>query len=157
MGRMLGRVPAANVLAETMRKDIQDIGARTASLSKPRVLYVVYPKPFITVGPGSFIHQLLEMAGGDNIAKDAGDAYPRLSMEVVVQKDPEILLFPSMEGKGSLETDLAQWTRWTTMSAVKQDRLHFVPWALISRPGPRLAQGLKALAKVIHPDIFKES
>lgn len=155
LGRMLDRVQEANALAHSMRQDIQAIGDRTSSLPKPRVLYVLYSQPFITVGPGSFIHQLLEFAGGDNIAKDVGQAYPRLSMEVVMQKDPEILLFPSMGGKGSPESDRDQWTRWDTMTAVKNDRLHFVPWALISRPGPRLVQGLAALAKVIHPEKFQ--
>lgn len=157
LGRMLHRVQEANALAQSMRKDIQAIGDRTNSLSKPRVLYVVYPQPFITVGSGSFIHQLLELAGGDNVAKDAGNPYPRLSMEFVMQKDPEILLFPSMGGEGSREADLDQWTRWTTMTAVKNERLHFVPWTLISRPGPRLVHGLEALARVIHPEIFQES
>ena len=157
LGRMLGRVPEANTLAHNMRQEIQGIAEQTRSLPKPRVLYVVYPQPFITVGEGSFIHQLLELAGGDNVAKDAGNAYPRLSMEVVLQKDPEIILFPTMEGKNTPETDLAQWKRWTTMSAVKHERLHLVPWGLISRPGPRLVQGLESLAKAIHPELFRES
>lgn len=157
LGRMLHRVQPANALAHSMRKEMQAIGEQTRTLSRPRVLYVLYSQPFITVGRGSFIHQLLELAGGENIAKDAGNAYPRLSMEVVVQKDPEVLLFPSMGGKGSLEVDLDQWTRWTSLTAVKNDRLHFVPWALISRPGPRLVQGLSALAKAIHPEIFQGS
>ncbi len=155
LGRMLHRVQEANALAHSMRQDIQAIGERTSSLPKPRVLYVLYSQPFITVGPGSFIHQLLEFAGGKNIAENAGQAYPRLSMEVVLQMDPEILLFPSMGGKGSQESDQDQWTRWNTMTAVKNDRLYFVPWALISRPGPRLVQGLAALAKVIHPEKFQ--
>lgn len=156
LGRMLGRVPEANSVAHTMRQDIQAIASKTRSLPKPRVLYVVYPQPFITVGPGSFIHQLLELAGGDNIAKDAGSAYPRLSMEVVLQKDPEIILFPTMGGQNTPEMDLVQWSRWTTMSAVKNKRLHLVPWTLISRPGPRLVQGLEAIAKILHPEVFQE-
>ena len=157
LGRMLHRVQEANALARSMRQDIQAIGDRTSALSKPRVLYVVYPQPFITAGSGSFIHQLLELAGGDNIAKDAGNAYPRLSMEVVLQKDPEILLLPSMDGKDAATSDFEQWTRWTTMTAVKTKRLHFVPWTLISRPGPRIGQGLEALARIIHPEIFQGS
>jgi ABC-type Fe3+-hydroxamate transport system substrate-binding protein len=157
VGRMLGRISEANNVAHTMRQDIQAIASKTSSLPKPRVLYVVYPQPFITVGTGSYIHQLLELAGGNNIAKDAGNPYPRLSMEVVLQKDPEIILFPTMGGLNTPEADLDQWKRWSSMSAVKHERLHLVPWALISRPGPRLVQGLEALAKVIHPEIFQES
>ena len=157
LGRILHRVKEADALVHDMRRDIQAIGETTKSLPKPRVLYVVYHDPFITVGPGSFIHHLLELAGGDNVAKDAGIAYPRLSMEVVLHKDPEILLFPSMGGQGSPETDLAQWTRWTAMTAVKTKRLHFVPWTLISRPGPRIGQGLAVLARLIHPEVFQGS
>lgn len=157
LGRILRHVKEADALVHTMRRDIQAIDDKTKSLPKPRVLYVVYHEPFLTVGPGSFIHHLLELAGGDNIAKDAGNAYPRLSMEVVLQKDPEILLFPSMGGRGSPETDLEQWMRWTAMTAVKTRRLHFVPWTLVSRPGPRIGQGLEALARVIHPEIFQGS
>ena len=157
LGRILHRVQEADALVHAMRRDIQAIGDKTKSLAKPRILYVVYQDPFITVGPGSFIHHLLELAGGDNVAKDAGNAYPRLSMEVVLQKDPEILLFPSRGGQGSPEIDLGQWTRWTAMTAVKTQRLHFVPWTLISRPGPRIGQGLAALARIIHPEAFQEN
>ena len=155
LGRMFDRVQEANALVYAMRTDIQDIVEKTGSVPKPRVLYVLYHQPFITVGPGSFIHQLLEMVGADNVAKDAGDAYPRLSMEVVLRKDPEILLFPSMDGTRSPESDLAQWTQWNTIAAVKNKRMHFVPWTLVSRPGPRIVQGLAALARVIHPEVFQ--
>ena len=155
LGRMLDRVQAADALVHAMRTDVQHIVEKTGSVPKPRVLYVLYHQPFITVGPGSVIHQLLGMAGADNVAKDADDAYPRLSMEVVLWKDPQILLFPSSDGTGSSESALAQWTQWNTIAAVKNKRLHFVPWALVSRPGPRIVQGLAALARVIHPDVFQ--
>ncbi len=155
LGRMLDRVQAADALVHAMRTDVRHIVEKTGSVPKPRVLYVLYHQPFITVGPGSVIHQLLGMAGADNVAKDADDAYPRLSMEVVLWKDPQILLFPSRDGTGSSESALAQWTQWNTIAAVKNKRLHFVPWALVSRPGPRIVQGLAALARVIHPDVFQ--
>ncbi len=155
LGRMLDRVREANVLVSAMRADVQAIVEKTGSVPKPRVLYVLYRQPFITVGPGSFIHQLLELSGADNVAKDADDPYPRLSMEVVLRKDPEILLFPSVGGTGSPESELAEWTQWNTISAVKNNRLHFVPWTLVSRPGPRIVQGLSALARVIHPEVFE--
>ncbi len=157
LGRMLRRVRASNALVHTMRTDMRAMSEKTRTVPHPRVLYVLYEQPFITVGPGSFIHQLLELAGADNVAKDTGQAWPRLSMEVVLRKDPEILLFPSTDGEGSSESELGQWTRWSAISAVKNNRLHFVPWALINRPGPRIVQGLAALARVIHPELFQEA
>ncbi len=157
LGRMLRRVREADALVHAMRTDMRAIGAKTGAVPAPRVLYVLYEQPFLTVGPGSFIHQLLELAGADNVAKDTGQAWPRISMEVVLRKDPEILLFPSVAGEGSSQAAREQWTRWGSISAVKNDRLYFVPWTLINRPGPRITQGLAALARVIHPELFRET
>lgn len=155
LGRMVERTKEANALATTMRREVQGVADKTRVLTRPRVLYVLYNQPFITVGPGSFIHQLIELAGGENIASDVDSAYPRLSMEVVVQKDPEILVFPAMVQEGVSEAELARWKRWPTLTAVKTGRLHHVPWALLSRPGPRIGKGLFHLAKVIHPNVFE--
>ena len=155
LGRMLERVKEANSLATSRRQDVQVVADKIRMLPRPRVLYVWYGKPFITVGPGSFIHQLIELAGGENVASDAGSAYPRLSMEVVVQKDPEIIVFPAMAQEGLRDADLAPWKRWPTMTAVKTGNLHHIPWGLMSRPGPRIVQGLVHLAKIIHPEVFQ--
>lgn len=153
VGRMLNRSVESLALATSMRQQMQVITARTKSLPRRRVLYVVYNEPFITVGAGSFIHQLIELAGGDNVAAHAGTAYPRLSMEVVVREDPELLVFPS-HIMDALSTERAYWQRWPTLSAVKADAFHQVPSDLLSRPGPRVVQGLEILAKLIHPEVF---
>lgn len=155
LGRMLDRTKEANALVTAMRQKIRAISDKTQALSRPRILYVLYDQPFITVGPGSFIHQLIDLAGGENIASDASSAYPKFSIEVVVEKDPEILVFPRMDKEDFSTAGLARWKRWPTLTAVKTGRLHYVPWALLSRPGPRIAKGLFHLAKVIHPEVFR--
>ncbi|HAP40799.1 MAG TPA: cobalamin-binding protein, partial [Nitrospira sp.] len=126
----------------------------TEPLARVRVLYVINSQPLITVGPGSYIHQMIGLAGGLNIASEAKAPYPRLTMETVLREDPEILLFP----RGSIETvprsEQEAWRRWTTVTAVRENRLRDVSADALNRPGPRVMEGLEALARAIHPEAF---
>lgn len=156
LGRMLGRTQAANALAADMRKRIGEIQRLTEHLPRPRLLYVLNTTPLITVGPGSFIHQLIGLAGGTNVAAGAGTAYPKLSLEAVLKEDPELLLFPVGAAEGVPESEQQQWERWTTLSAVQHRRFHHISSNLLNRPGPRLVNGLEELARILHPEIFAE-
>jgi iron complex transport system substrate-binding protein len=127
---------------------------RTQSLAHPRVLYVLNTDPLQTVGPGSFIHQLIEAAGGANIAAGTSTAYPRLALEEVLARDPELIVFPVGTAEGIPEEEQQQWRRWSSLSAVKYNRLVLVPSVLVDRPGPRIVEGLELLAKAIHPEAF---
>ena len=154
IGKMLARSEGATSLTEEMRERVKEVKSRTKNLSRPRVLYVLNSDPLITVGPESFIHQLIEMAGGSNVAAGAPTAYPRLSMEEVLSKDPELILFPVGVAEGIPEHEQQRWKRWTTMTAVKQGRLAQIPADLLNRPGPRIVEGLERLARIIHPEAF---
>ncbi|TAL09023.1 MAG: cobalamin-binding protein [Nitrospirae bacterium] len=154
LGRLLDASPAADDLAGKMQRRIQEIKSRTSRLPRPRVLYVLNSEPLITVGPGSFIHEAIEMAGGSNIAARARVAYPRLSMEAVLKEDPELILFPTGNAEGIAAGEEERWQRWSTVSAIKLGRLHRVPSDLLNRPGPRIVEGLEMLARTIHPEAF---
>ena len=75
-------------------------------------------------------------------------------METVLKEDPEVLIFPM----GSVETvprrEQQEWRRWTTLTAVQQNRLREVSADALNRPGPRVMEGLEELAQVIHPEAF---
>jgi iron complex transport system substrate-binding protein len=152
LGRMLDRSTTANAVAMELRQQIAQITQRTERFSPVRVLYVLNSQPLITVGPGSFIDQLIVLAGGVNVAAKASTAYPRLSMEAVLHDDPEVLVFPVGETEGISESEQAAWRQWSTMTAVKQGRLHQIPADLLNRPGPRIARGLELLANILHPN-----
>ena len=154
LGRMLGASAAADDVVGQMRRRIDDIKIRTTSLSRPRVLYALNSEPLITVGPGSFIHEAIELAGGSNVAARARTAYPRLSMEAVLKEDPELILFPAGRAEGITRGEELRWQRWSTLSAVKLKRLYLIPNDLLNRPGPRIVQGLEALARIFHPEAF---
>jgi iron complex transport system substrate-binding protein len=157
LGRLFKRSPLADAVATTIRQRIAGVKAATKGASRPRLLYVLSGDPLMTVGPGSFIQQAIEAAGGANVAAQTSVAYPRLSLESVLQADPEIIVFPVGASEGIPEDQQRQWLRWTTMTAVKQRRLHQIPADLLHRPGPRIAEGLEALARILHPDRFPQT
>jgi len=155
LGRMLDRSAAADELATSMRRRITDVKTRTQALTHRRLLYVLNSDPLVTVGPGSFIHQLIEMAGGTNVGAAMQTPYPRLSLEEAIRQDPEIIVFPVGTTEGIPETEQQRWQRWPTMSAVKQGRFYRISSVLLDRPGPRIVEGLEALARSIHPEAFE--
>lgn len=156
LGRILEASAAADDVVHRMQRHIGEITARTARLPRPRVLYVLNSEPLITIGPGSYLHEALEIAGGSNVAARARVAYPRLSMEAVLQEDPEVILFPTGRAEGIVEGEEERWQRWTTLSAIRLKQLRRVPNELLNRPGPRIVQGIEALARAIHPEAFDE-
>ncbi|MFO0773787.1 MAG: cobalamin-binding protein [Nitrospiraceae bacterium] len=154
LGRMLNQGPTADAVAMSIRQRVADVKAAVQGATPVRVLYVLNSQPLITVGPKSFIDQLITSAGGSNIAGDSAEAYPRLSLEAVLQRDPEVLLFPTGKAEGVAEREQQTWRRWDRMSAVKHDRLRQIPADLLNRPGPRVADGIEQLAALLHPERF---
>lgn len=154
LGRMLGRSEQADTVATDLRRRVAEIKARTASAPRPRVLYVLNSDPLMSVGPGSFIHQLIELAGGANVAASSPVSYPRLNLEEVVRQDPQVILFPVGDDEGIPDQEQERWRKWTALSAVKQNRFVRIPSVLLDRPGPRVVDGLEQLARHLHPDLF---
>ncbi len=154
LGKMFEKVSVANEVTQSMRRRIAEIRRKVETPPARRVLYVLNSRPLISVGPGSFIHQMIGLAGGINIAAQAGVAYPKLSMEAVLKDDPEVLIFPSGEVETVPRSEQQQWRRWDSLSAVKQQRFHEVSSNLLNRPGPRVVDALEQLARVIHPELF---
>ena len=109
-------------------------------------------KPF-TAGKGTFITLLIERAGGYNIAS-AIDGYPQLSLEQVVAADPAFILLGDAKF-GTTPESIAQRPGWANLSAVKNKQVLPFNDDLLSRPGPRMVDGLEELAKLLRPELFK--
>ena len=154
VGRILNRSTAADGVAMAMRQRIAAIRSKMEAVARVRVLYVLNSQPLITVGPGSYIHQVINVAGGSNIASQATVPYPHLNMEAVLKEDPEIIIFPIGKAEGISLAEQQEWLRWTSLSAVKQGRLHQISADILNRPGPRIVEGLETLARIIHPEAF---
>jgi len=157
VGRILNRSSSADGVAMAMRQRIASIRSKMKSVAQVRVLYVLNSQPLITVGPGSYIDQVIKVAGGSNIASQTTVPYPHLNMEAVLKEDPEIIIFPIGKAEGIPLSEQQQWLRWTSLAAVKQGRLHQISADVLNRPGPRIVEGLEALARIIHPEAFTAS
>ncbi len=157
LGRMLDRSTEAVALGMDLRQEIARLKVRTQGQPPVRVLYVLNSQPLITVGPGSFIDQLIGLVGGVNVAAKSATPYPRLSMEAVLQEDPEVLVFPIGKAEGISESEQKAWRQWTTLTAVKQGRLRQIPADLLNRPGPRIGKGLELLVDILHPSSVSSS
>ena len=94
LGRIFDRSSAADKLTGRMRERLGALARHLETTPHARVLYVLSSQPLITVGPDSYIHQMIGLAHGINIAASASGAYPRLNMETVLEKNPEVLIFP---------------------------------------------------------------
>ena len=157
LGRVVGRSSKADAVAMQLRQQVAAIQQRIQGMPRVRVLYVLNSQPLITVGPGSFIDQLIGMAGGINVAAKSATPYPRLSLEAVLREDPEVLVFPVGRAEGISESEQQTWRQWSTMTAVKRGRLHQISADWLNRPGPRITKGLESLANILHPDSLSES
>ncbi|MBM4127513.1 MAG: cobalamin-binding protein [Nitrospira sp.] len=155
IGRMTDHQAEAAALAVEMRRQIAAVTQRVQGQPPVRVLYVLNSQPLITVGPGSFIDQLIGLAGGLNVAAHSAVPYPRLSMETVLAEDPEVLMFPVGLAEGISESEQQAWRQWSSLSAVKHARTHQIPADLLNRPGPRIGQALEQLATLLHPGVSK--
>jgi iron complex transport system substrate-binding protein len=122
----------------------------------PRVLYVLWPDPLVVPGRQSIITELITLAGGRSITAEDGEAYPRFSLEAAVARAPEVILLADHTGGGSAagRASPEKWRTLTSVPAIKAGRLYSVDLTLLHRYGPRVADGLESLARMIHPEAF---
>lgn len=145
-------------LGDEITRRLQAVRERAATIqSKPRVFHEVDAtdpaKPF-TVGPGSFVHDLIELAGGVNVAARAASPYPQLSAEELVRADPEVIVLADAD-YGVTAEQVASRPGWSGIAAVRLKRVYGMSANLVSRPGPRVGEAAEAYAKLLHPTVFR--
>jgi iron complex transport system substrate-binding protein len=94
------------------------------------------------------------MAGGENIASDI-EGWGQMSLETLVTRNPEVVIFGEGPWVPTTAESLAQRTGWGDISAVQQERVYGIDTNWVDRPGPRLVQALERMAEVIHPELFE--
>ena len=157
LGSLLHAEQTAAALVSDMEKRIGQVQARVKNMpDRPRVFFQIDAEPLFSAGTDTFIHELIELAGGINTT--AGEvSYPRYSWEDIIVLQPEIVLISSMAGGLAPEYLLNSWKKWNLLSAVKNDQVFVVDAELFDRPTPRLINGLEVIAAIIHPELFIKS
>ncbi len=160
LGKVTGVEGRARKLTEDMREDISSVLNRVKDAPRVKALYLVdatdLNNPW-TAGPGSFADSLISMAGGENIASKASAPWVQFSIEQIVSAGPQVVILPSTHGTAfTLPETLRGHPAWREIPAVKQGRIAIIDGDLVDGYGPRIVQGLEELAKIIHPELFKE-
>ena len=156
LGSLLHAEQTAAELVSDMEKRIRKVQEQVKKgRHKPRVFFQIDAEPLFSAGTNTFIHELIELAGGINTA--AGEnPYPRYSWEDILLLQPEIVVISSMAGGLSPEYLIRSWKQWNQLSAVNNDQVFVVDAELFDRPTPRLVDGLETIAAIIHPELFKD-
>ncbi|MBZ0159464.1 MAG: ABC transporter substrate-binding protein [bacterium] len=161
---LIGRIVDAEVRAEgvvrTMRQRVAAVVAKVRDAPRPKLFIELDgsdpDRPF-TAGPGSFIDILVQLAGGVNVAAHSRMAWPQFSLEELVKADPDlIILADPLSPTNPHAVELAARRRgWSRLRAVRLGAIAAIDLSPISRPGPRIVEGLELLAGLLHPDRFR--
>jgi iron complex transport system substrate-binding protein len=159
VGMLTDTSEAAQQITDDMSQRVQAITDATAGLSQEdgvRVLYVVWHDPVMSVGSDTRIHELIEMAGGINIAEVGGEGYPTLALEEIISLNPQVIIVNTEDyegGDASLQAILNE-SRLSNVDAVVNGQVYGINADLTNRPTPRIVDGLELMAQMIHPELF---
>ena len=156
IGTLLNAKDRANQLVQNMDLRIQKVKSLVAKTThRPRVFLQIGVSPIVSAGTHTFIHELIVIAGGTNLA--AGPIpYPRFSREKVLALSPEIIIITSMARSAVFEKIKAEWEKWPNMPAVRNQRIYVENSNFFDRPTPRLLDGLELLIQLIHPELVEK-
>ena len=159
IGKITGQEQEARRLTADMEKRAKFITDRTKELAdfeRPKVFYLVWYDPLKTMGPGTFINELIQLAGGENIAADAKERVPAYSFETVIQRNPQVIILAGGSMTSITVDELKALKRWQVIDAVKNGRVYSIDSELVAGPNPRIVDGLESMAKYMHPELFEE-
>ncbi|NOY99074.1 MAG: cobalamin-binding protein [Chloroflexi bacterium] len=158
VGQLTGHTDDAAALVESLQARVAAVDEKIASVSeRPSVFYELDStdpaKPY-TAGPGTFVDLLIDRAGGDNIGSELEGQWAQISLEQLIVLNPDVILLGDSLFGTTVES-VKQRPGWEALAAVQNDQVFPFNDNLVSRPGPRLVDGLEALAKQLHPDLFR--
>lgn len=158
VAQLTGHEEQAASLVESLEARVAAVEEKVAGVQeRPLVFYQLDstdPNAPWTSGAGTFIDTLLGMAGGENLGNILDSPWAQISLEALLEQDPDIIILGDATWGGITPEMVAARAGWETLSAVKEGKVFPFDDNLVSRPGPRMVDGLEGLAKLLHPDLF---
>jgi len=159
VGRLTSSLDEAYQLIIEMENRVAAVTDKTANLTpeqKPGVFYIIWHEPLMTVGPNTNIHELIELAGGVSISANLGEGYPSMSMEALIAANPGVIIAGTGHGSGvNLPYEfILNEERLAGVDAPLNNQVYEINTDIVGRAGPRIVDGLEAMARIIHPEIF---
>ncbi len=146
LGIATGETTRARITIDTVARTLARVRATTESLPHPTVFWHIWDAPVITIGRGSYLSELVTIAGGRNLYDDRPQVSPQVSIEDIVRRRPEFIL-AGPEGAARLRTS----REWQAVDAVRNGRVLVVDTMLVARPSVRLGEAAVHLARLLHP------
>jgi iron complex transport system substrate-binding protein len=150
IGKIVNRETAAIKLNTSIRRDISALEQTLRAASKPSVYFEIDPTPY-SVGPNSFIGVMLTKVGAKNIIPASLGDFPQVSNELIIKSNPSVIL-------GATLAEIEKRSGWAGIRAVQNKQVFNITGDdndAVVRAGPRIAVGLRVLAKLLHPDLLK--
>ena len=146
LGRILGDSARARTVIDSVYRTLDSVRNATAKLSRPSVFWHIWDAPVITIGAGSFMNELVDIAGGKNVYADIAGPSAQVSLEDISRRNPDFILAGPI-GKTQIESD----PRWRIVRAVRDNRIFVVDTLLVARPSVRLGEAAVSLTNLLHP------
>jgi iron complex transport system substrate-binding protein len=153
IGEITDREQDARKLVDRLQKRLNSITTQTRHKKKPRVFFQVGLEPMITAGKGTLINEVIERAGGVNVAGLDLANYPRYSAEGIISTSPEIIIFAPMVNDKEFTAGKRFWQNYQEIPAVKNNKIYPIDSDLINRASPRIVDAVEKMALILHPDI----
>ncbi len=150
VGDITLRQDEAKIITDDMLSRINFVKEKTQGLEKPLVFFEVWDDPLLSAGPETFIADILEISSAENFAADAKSDYPQISLELLLERDPDIYM--AIDHKNNLPA--GERPGFQNLQAVQNGKYFRIEDDLVTKPGPRVILGLEEIARNIHPDIF---
>lgn len=146
IAKITGHTSTGENLVKEIDSAINKINSQNQLLQKPTVYWEVWNSPFMSVGNSSFINDLIKTAGGINIFQEIAQAYPTVSEETIVAKNPQIIIIP--QNSGITVDSVKNRNGWSQIDAVKNDKIFIVDDNLLTRSGARIGESAEYLANL---------
>lgn len=144
LGVAVGDTAAARIVADSVRRSLDAVGARATGQPPLSVFWYAWPSPIITIGAGSYLDELITLAGARNVFGDLAQPSPQVTLESVAERNPDLILAGPVAA-----TRLRADARWRAVRAVRDGRIFVFDTSLVGRPGVRLGEGARSLRALI--------
>jgi iron complex transport system substrate-binding protein len=159
VAQLAGHSAETETLIASLKERVKAVETRVAGAkTQPLVLYeldATDPKAPWTSGPGTFVDNLIRMAGGRNVGAVLKSDWAQMSLEEILKQSPDVIFLGDFTLGGITPEMVKARSGWGTIAAVKNSQVYTIDDNTVSRPGPRLVDGLETIAKTLHPELFK--
>lgn len=153
IGLLTGNGSEAEALSLEMLTKEAELIEKVKGLESKKVFYEIWHEPLMAAGPGSFVDQLILLAGGVNVAGDAESEYPQFDLEQLIERNPQIYLTANDLPEKTVDS-IKERPGYENIDAIENGQVYLLDGNVMSRPGPRIIEALEILIKAIHPEIL---